>query len=298
MIKEVIKELFALFLIQVYYISQKKRDDILSIYFHNPSEKVFENVLKWLVVKNYKFISTNELYFLINGKVKQTGKLACITFDDGWSNNMMLVNLLEKYKIPVTIFIPTEAIVEGNYWFEYANVQGQKQFTGIKTKENFKKLPENIFTEKVKILKLNYSLKRSSITLNDLKKLSENKLITIGSHSVTHPILNRCSFEKQEYELAESKKIISNWLYKDIEYLAYPNGDFNQYTIEIAKKCGYKLGFSTELGKIDVKKVNPFIIPRHVIHDTGGHYENISKALGIWQRFIKKDGHFLNPFYW
>ena len=288
MIKKVIKEVFALFLIQVYYISNKKREDILSIYFHNPSEKVFENVLKWLTVKNYKFISTNELFFFINSRVKQPGKLVCITFDDGWSNNMKLVNLIEKYNVPVTIFIPTEAVVEGNYWFEYANMQGQKQFTGIKTKENFKKLPENVFAEKVKILKLKYSLKRSCITLNEVKELKENKLITIGSHSVTHPILNRCSFEKQEYELAESKRILRNWLFKDIEYLAYPNGDFNQDTIEIAKKCGYKLGFSTELGKINVKKVNPFIIPRHVIHDTGGYYENISKALGLWQKVYKK----------
>ena len=116
--------------------------------------------------------------------------------------------------------------------------------------------------------------------------MSENEFITIGSHTVTHPILTNTCFETQMRELRESKRILSKWLQKDIEYLSYPNGDYNKDTIEIAKKCSYKLGFTIKSGLIDSKEVEPFEIPRNALYDEGGYYENISKLLGIWQKIF------------
>ena len=122
--------------------------------------------------------------------------------------------------------------------------------------------------------------------MEDLKEINAIDLITIGSHTVTHPILNRCSIETQTYELMESKRILSSWLDENVEYLAYPNGDYNENTIEIAKKCEYKLCFTINPGRIIVEDLNPYIIPRYGMYDNGGYFENFSKMLGIWQKFM------------
>lgn len=284
-VKKFFREAMAFLMIQYYYISNSKSDGVLSIYFHNPSKDLFEKIIKWLVAREYRFISIKELDSFINNKQKHP-KQVFISFDDGWKGNIELVESIEKYKVPVTIFIATGALKEGNYWWEYSLIKGQGKYSGINKVEEFKKLEEDAFREKLEILKNNYFLKRSCITLEELEKMSENEFITIGSHTVTHPILIRCSVESQTHELKESKRILTQWLNKEIKYLAYPNGDYNEETIEAAKKCGYSLGFTTNPGRIDVGNVHPFIIPRNALYDSGGYYENIAKILGIWQKFI------------
>jgi glycosyltransferase involved in cell wall biosynthesis/peptidoglycan/xylan/chitin deacetylase (PgdA/CDA1 family) len=284
-ITKFLRESLAIILIQIYHISRPKSNGILSVYFHNPSKELFEKILKWLQKKQYKFLSVDELDTLIKKKLN-TEKHVFISFDDGWKGNVELVESINKYKVPVAIFVTTDALVDGNYWWEYSLIKDQRKYSGIKKVEEFKKLHEIEFKEKVATLKHNYCLKRSCMTLEELVKLSKNEFITIGSHTVSHPILIRCSDETQIRELAESKKLLSQILNKDIDYLAFPNGDYNSATLKFTKQCGYKLAFTTNPGRIDVKNVDPYIIPRNALYDSGGYYENISKILGIWQKFI------------
>jgi glycosyltransferase involved in cell wall biosynthesis/peptidoglycan/xylan/chitin deacetylase (PgdA/CDA1 family) len=280
-----IRESLAFLMIQLYYITGDKNEDILSIYFHNPPKKLFERILKWLIAKKYKFISVAELKSMISEKRKDS-KCVFISFDDGWQGNIELMDLIEKFKIPVAIFVTTEALKEGNYWWEYSLINGQKKYSGLKKVEEFKNLQEKTFKEKLAILKHHYTLERSSITLEELQRLGRSEYVTIGSHTVTHPILIRCTPETQVSELNDSKKLLAQMLNKDVEFLAYPNGDYDAEIIKIAKQCGYSLGFTTNPGRIDVENVDTFIIPRNSLYDNGGYYENISKILGIWQKFI------------
>jgi peptidoglycan/xylan/chitin deacetylase (PgdA/CDA1 family) len=285
-VKKFLKEALGFFLVQAYYVRHPKDKGILSLYFHNPPELLFENILKWLIKKKYSFISVQELNNLINEKTDSENKVF-ICFDDGWNGNLELIKLIEKYRVPVAIFITVEALKLGNFWWEYALLNDQKRYTGIKKIEDFKNLPENSFKEKVALLKRNFSLrKRSSLNLNELKEISKCEYITIGSHSVTHPILTNCSPETQKRELMESKIQLGQMLNNEIEYLAYPNGSYNNTTIEIAKECGYKLCFTINPGRIDVETVDPYTIPRNALYDGGGYYENISKILGTWQKVI------------
>ncbi|HTE25969.1 polysaccharide deacetylase family protein [Flavitalea sp.] len=285
---KLLKEAIAFFLIAVYKLRKSNTSGILSIYFHNPSKDIFHKVILWLANNKYQFISTKELELLLLTRKELTGKMVCITFDDGWKPNLELLPIIEKYRIPVTIFIPTDPVINGNYWFEYARIKRQRFLTKIKNVDEFKKLTFEKFYDKVALLKANFILDRSCIDLDELKLISEKELITIGSHTVSHPILKRCSVEVQRKELLHSKEILTKWLKKEIEYLAYPNGDYNSDTISIAKECGYKLCFTTFPAVIKVTHADPYLIPRYSINDAGGYLENIAKALGLWQRFYFK----------
>jgi len=284
-VKKLLREIIAFLLIEFHNIFKRGQKGILSIYFHNPSKALFEKILKWLITKGYKIISIKELELFIKQK-QSSDKLAFISFDDGWRGNLELMDSIDKYKVPVTIFISTNAVMEGNFWWEYVMIKGQQKFSGIKNLADFKRLPESIFYEKIEVLKNNYFLERSCITLDELIKICDHEMITIGSHTITHPILIRCSLETQTNELKESKRTLINWLNKDVEYMSYPNGDYDGNTIEIAKRCGYKLALTTNPGVIDIEKVNPYEIPRNALYDDGGFFENLSKMLGIWQKLI------------
>lgn len=285
--RKVIKQIIAYFLIKLHSLREDDKNGILSIFFHSPSKKLFDKILKWLLKNSYKVISLEDLNIIIKQKL-ETEKLAIITFDDGWNKNLDLLDSIEQHKVPVTIFIATEAIESGNYWFEYARLKGQYKYSGIKRIDEFKNLPASQLNMKIKVIKSNYEIRRNCITLDELKKINENRLITIGSHTVTHPILKQCSIEMQKQELSQSKSILSEWLGIEIEYFAFPNGDFDENTIKIAKSCNYKLCFTTKPGRIKIGNVDPFRIPRNCINDDGGYFESVAKILGIWQKYFPK----------
>lgn len=69
--------------------------------------------------------------------------------------------------------------------------------------------------------------------------------VSIQSHTVNHLELNKMPYEKQLYELRESKKVLEDILGKKIEYISFPYGQFNKETIMITRKLNYKLAMGT-----------------------------------------------------
>ena len=71
--------------------------------------------------------------------------------------------------------------------------------------------------------------------------------MTIGAHTVNHPILARLTESEQRYELAESKHQLEHELKQPMDAVAYPVGGksaFADMTKRIAGELGYRLGFS------------------------------------------------------
>ncbi len=69
----------------------------------------------------------------------------------------------------------------------------------------------------------------------------------IGSHTHSHPLLAHLTPLAQEQELAESKAILESELRSTIPSVAYPDGgrtSYNGDTTSIARRLGYRLGFS------------------------------------------------------
>ena len=281
--KRFLKEAIGFVLVKWFILTRKKPDAILSVTFHKPSRKMFKDVLSWLEKWNYRIVSLQELENLI-GKPTNNGKIAFITIDDGWRSNLELLDIMEERQAPVAIFVPTEPVVSGNYWWEFAGSEGQEKITGISQVKDFKNLPEDERVQKVRKIREQVNMERSCVTLEELKILAGHKWVTIGSHTVTHPILNRCSVQQQEQELVESRRQLEEWLGKPVHYFAYPNGDFDQETIRLVNEAGYRIGFTDSAGYISLPITNPFEIPRNSLNDDHGYYENYSKLLGVWQK--------------
>lgn len=87
------------------------------------------------------------------------------------------------------------------------------------------------------------------MTWDTLKLLVAEKLVTIGSHTVTHPAdISLLPSDQQEQELKDSKKELEEKLAIKVDYLAYPDGKNNAITQVKADETGYKMAFSTDTG--------------------------------------------------
>ncbi|HEU5424432.1 MAG TPA: polysaccharide deacetylase family protein, partial [Nitrolancea sp.] len=62
----------------------------------------------------------------------------------------------------------------------------------------------------------------------------------VESHTVSHPSLTQVSDSQLNYELAHSKSWLEAVLGAPVNYLAYPNGDYNSRVIDAAAGAGYR----------------------------------------------------------
>lgn len=72
--------------------------------------------------------------------------------------------------------------------------------------------------------------------------------MSIQSHTHTHRLLDQLDDEQIEYELLESKEVLSRLTGCEVDFLCIPGGWYNQRVIEIAKATGFKAICSSDIG--------------------------------------------------
>jgi peptidoglycan/xylan/chitin deacetylase (PgdA/CDA1 family) len=84
----------------------------------------------------------------------------------------------------------------------------------------------------------------------------------IGSHGYDHYWLGSLTKEKQEYEIEQSRKFLNN-IYSDnyMFTMCYPYGNYNADTLDILRRSGCYLGFTTEV-RVATNEDSPLTIPR------------------------------------
>lgn len=137
-----------------------------------------------------------------------------LTFDDAYrSYRLHALPLMESQEVYSALFVPTGHVGGTNAWD-----------TG-ETEEVFEVMD-----------------------WDELRNLSQHPLVTLGSHSVSHPHLSRLSPEKQAFEATQSRAELEQHLDQEIRFFSYPFGqltDFNAVTIEALKQAGYTAACST-----------------------------------------------------
>jgi peptidoglycan/xylan/chitin deacetylase (PgdA/CDA1 family) len=91
--------------------------------------------------------------------------------------------------------------------------------------------------------------KKGYLNENMLKALSNNSLVTIGSHSKNHYDLTKLSEKNLEDELSYSKLYLEDLIGKEVNSMSYPYGKYNDRIKNKVKKIGYKLAFTSDFNK-------------------------------------------------
>ena len=282
------------YLISLYLISTGKVSDIvkkalngdiiLSIYFHNPDKKTIEFLIRWLQKKGFHFISADELVeILITKKMFPKGAVY-ISIDDGWRNNLSNVFVTAaKNRIPITLFATVEPIMNNSgFWWSYVDM-GIKKGLNIPKKEFLKSINNEERIKVVNELRSSIIIRDEAISIMNIKTLANEKCITIGSHTYSHPILKCCNENDLQFEIGYSKKMLEKIIDKTIKYFAYPNGRHSKREIDCVEKNGYKAAFGTDPDYILKRNnINMFNIPRFEISDNVSLKENICRMTGVW----------------
>lgn len=106
------------------------------------------------------------------------------------------------------------------------------------------------------------------ITTEQLKKMAEDPLVTIGSHCLSHVPIKGLPKEKQRKELFESKAMLERILNVPVNYLAYPYGQIDRQGIKLLQdNKGYDYAFIASGGPLGRTPKNRFKTPRLRVDD-------------------------------
>jgi poly-beta-1,6-N-acetyl-D-glucosamine N-deacetylase len=267
----------------------KRGEMVLSVYFHNPTKKEFEACVKWLKSKNLSFLRLEDVDRIIQEGAPLPKGAVLLSVDDGWmTNEENIAEVANKYKVPVAIFVSTEPVEDGNYWWSYARDAKRRKISCLPVNA-LKRMPNRGRLLEVAKLKELIHLKREALTIAQVKRIAASAYVTIGGHTHTHPILINCT-DKQVYEeLLHSKKKLEQWTGKEVAYFAYPNGDFGVREVQILQQLDYRLAFCNEPRPFTPHELqNPYLLPRCGYLEGASFAENICRMAGIWQPLVRK----------
>lgn len=185
------------------------------MYHRTPDD--FEQQIKHLVDKGYTGITLGQLQLALTIGAELPLRPVIITLDDGYTNQLQEVAILRKYKMPATLYIINGGA--GSDWCIGANKQNKPAC------EDY-------------------------LTWDEIRKLDDEGLITIGSHTINHPNLASLSEEQQRAEIFGGKQELEKQLGRPVYDLAYPYGSFNETSVKLAQQAGFRTAVTTQPGTV------------------------------------------------
>ncbi|AFK05541.1 polysaccharide deacetylase (plasmid) [Emticicia oligotrophica DSM 17448] len=186
----------------------------------------FEKQIQFLLEEGFEIIPIESLFDNFSS-IEQ--KRIVITFDDGYLNNLELAYpIIQKYKIPVTIFLPTAFIGKESSW---------------------EKHPQKL------------------MSLEQLKSL-DSKLVSFGLHSHTHISFRQFGIELIVKELKLNHDFFKNNDLPFAPFFAYPYGAYPKdkitfgYLKSALEFLGLKGAFIVGNGISINPQKNPYLIKR------------------------------------
>jgi peptidoglycan/xylan/chitin deacetylase (PgdA/CDA1 family) len=200
---------------------------------YTASTEAFGQQLDALASHGYTVISVEVLSDFVNGnRATLPARSAVITVDDGWrSVKTTMAPELAKRGLPFTAFVYPRVI------------------------DGHARHPFNLAWEDVAAL--------------------SNDGVDLQSHALTHPFLSRARHAELsddgyapwlEHELRESRECIAWRTGREVRFLAYPYGDYDDGVIAAARAAGYEAAFTTGRGPAS-RTSNPLALPRYLIHN-------------------------------
>jgi peptidoglycan/xylan/chitin deacetylase (PgdA/CDA1 family) len=104
------------------------------------------------------------------------------------------------------------------------------------------------------------------LSWEELRILGEGKLVEIGAHTVTHPLLSAHSPDFQLDEIQQGKAYLEEKLARSVTTFAYPYGNYTPETVKLVQKAGFACACST-VEDIVWRESDRFQLPRFEVRN-------------------------------
>jgi peptidoglycan/xylan/chitin deacetylase (PgdA/CDA1 family) len=233
---------------------------------------------RWLR-DNVRVLDGVEVAAWLRGELALDGPAACITFDDGYADNLRAGELLARQGLPALFFVTSGFVGTqvASDWDRLAYAVKQTAKSGLEIaavgvlgpwrvrvgdreacysaiRRIYRSVPTPQQSRFVAAVEEAAGARVSEVprqapiwmpweAVRKLHALGH----TIGAHSHSHPILSTLTIDAQREELRRSKETLERELGAPVTLMAYPVGKphtFTGATKKVAAECGYDGAFS------------------------------------------------------
>lgn len=208
-------------------------------------------------------------------------RFVVFTFDDGFKDNFScLLPLMQKYNAPFTVFVTTHMVTrELYYWraglealfkksesvdfepmgYRFSCPDSMSKVRAVRATvrwvSNSRKDPramlDCIFRRNdIDLFPL---LDNDALTTNELCKLANDPLVTIGGHATSHRALSQLDEAEVRREIVDNRTFLECLTQKKIDHFAYPFGvtdSCGEREACIVKNLGFKSAVTARLGTL------------------------------------------------
>ena len=238
-----------------------------------PDGRFFDKQMSWLA----EYCNVIPLYEaalrLQDGTLPS--RAACITFDDGYADNLEIAApILSKHRLPATFFITGGAVEEGIMWNDLV-IEAMRRGTGetdlrdlelgmfdlssdaarraaidqVLAKLKYQELAERqSVAERIHSLITGSAPPRLMMTVDQVEEIA-NKGFEVGAHTINHPILKNLEADVARAEICLSRDWVHDVTGRVPMSFAYPNGrpgvDYDESHEVMGRDAGFGVAVST-----------------------------------------------------
>ncbi len=230
--------------------------------------------------KRYRVVSLEQLCSELEDP-EATGQAVAVTFDDGYRDvYTRAFPILQKYRIPATIFLTVGCIETGQAaWYDRVflalqaltdeelslELDGPRRFllsspamrlsAATEIVSSLRRMPDQRRRQYCAALEKQVALPADELadrmlTWEQVRQMHRAG-IAFGSHTMTHPVVSRLAPAEAERELLESKRLLEEKLGSPVQDFAYPFGqpaDCGTAATPLLARCGYRSAATTTWG--------------------------------------------------
>lgn len=196
-----------------------------------------------------------------HGRGRSWRRRAAITFDDGLRSNITVAYpILQQLRLPAIFFVCPGLIERGAWLWTHEMRQRLASLASAELRELGMHLGSPILREALVewMKRLPFAERRAAeaqiraatprfvpspaeraefdlATWDELRHL-DPAIVSIGSHTMTHPILSSLDAAHTEREIRDSREAIEREIGRPADLFCYPNGDFGQTALDAVRR--------------------------------------------------------------
>jgi peptidoglycan/xylan/chitin deacetylase (PgdA/CDA1 family) len=239
----------------------------------------------------FRAVSADEFLWFLHREKPLPPRFVLVTFDDGYSNNLHVVQpIMSEFALPWVLFATTQGIEQPRscLWMTYVRsicqfapsdtiVFGDRtwQLSHQRT-STYKAMARWSSTQPTEVVEraTNELVQQwghvvpaehlasfgSLLNAENLRKLAASPLVEVGAHTVAHPYLTQVTDSRLVAEIDGSKRVLEDVCGHSIRLFAYPSGRYGLREIARVREAGFQAAFAVVpqvgiSGKFEVARV-------------------------------------------
>ena len=210
----------------------------------------FRGFVEEMLENGYTIVSPGQL----DAGLKPGGRYLTITFDDGYVNNTLALDVLNQFRVPATFFVSTDHVQQNKafWWDAFSRELSRSGVSQSGQKAEIERVktwtPEKIdafLCERFgpSVLSPHGDIDRP-FTPEELQQFALNPWVHLGNHTRDHAILTNCTPDEMANQIETCQAALEDMVgYRPI-VIAYPNGNCSPSAVNAALNAGLRLGFT------------------------------------------------------